>query len=317
MNPVHVLVKLSSGYGLGDAVQMTAVMRHLSAARPHWIIDYQADKGREVAMIGLVRNVFAYGEPMPSASYDRIVDLHLYDAYAAWTDRPNTRVTQCLHERFGLEWKREFADYKIKVQAYEYHQAEDWLFTLRPAKATDFLANTKQFKIVAIHYQGDSSQSQKNLTHEQAQEICQAVLALGRVPLLLDWRNASPLTDQKTIHTTGRLATSLEWGRDAQMNAAIISQCEAFIGIDSGPGKCASATSTPTLICWTWHHPALFHDPCPNTAHLIPADHRQNPLLQGNREVADWFEANYAWRTYCQGSLIQEVNHWLEMVLKP
>ncbi len=298
---------------------MTSVMRHLIAARPHWIIDYQADKGREVAMIGLVRNVFAYDEPMPSANYDREVTIHLYDTFSAWPDRPNTRVTQCLHERFGLEWKREFADYKINITQEAIKPTAVFLASLHGVTLqfpiVGGVFTTKQ-RVVCIHYQGDSSQSQKNLTTDQAFEICQAVIAMGRIPLLLDWRDTSRIPDQKTIHTTGRLATSLEWGRDAQMNAAIISQCEAFIGIDSGPGKCASATSTPTLICWTGHHPALFHDPCPNTTHLIPADHRQNPLLQGNREVADWFEANYAWQTYCQGSLTQKVIHWLEMVLK-
>lgn len=324
--------------GLADAVQMSAVLRHLRKHRPSWLIDYCADEGRHSAAIGLVRNAFHYGEPRPSSSYDREIDIVLYDQFAAWQDRPNTRVSQCLHERFGMGWDPECGSYEINVTCQANSDALQYLMSYRiPSFAQCYLMThtppyplgtplikaddgkywPAKFKCVCIQYEGDSSQINKNLTTEQAAEICQAVIAMGRVPLLMDWRNKSPLPDGKTIHTTGRLSTSDTWGRDVQMNAAIISQCEAFVGIDSGPGKCASATSTPTLICWTGHHPALFHDPCANTTHLVPVDHRSNPLLRGNAVVAEWFEKNYAWRGYDDAEdLVSKTEAWLQEVLK-
>lgn len=307
MNPVHVLIRLQTGYGLGDAVQISSVLRHLRKYRPTWIIDYQADEGRHSAAIGLVRNAFTYSDAVVASSYDREIDIVLYDTFAGWTDRPNTRVTQCLHERFGMAWDRELASYEINVTQEAKESAEAFL---SPLLKNNGLGRIN--RVVCIQYQGDSAQVNKNLTHEQAADICQAVIDAGRVPLLMDWRNLSPLPDQSTIHTTGRMVMSSKWGRDAQMNAAIIGQCEAFIGIDSGPGKCASATDTPSLICWTANHPALFHDPCPNTTHLVPENHRQNPLLEGNSGAADFFEREYNWTTYA--NLVESVKTWIRKV---
>ena len=298
---------------------MTSVLRHLRKHRPHWLIDYQADAGRHSAAIGLVRNAFTYEDAPPCSNYDREIDIVLYDRFAGWPDRPNSRVTSCLHERFGMAWDRECAAYEVNVTPDARTHASNFLcyvdgrMFLTGFRSADF----PKSKVVCIHYQGDSAKDRKDLTHEQAAEICAEVIRLGRVPLLLDWRNTSPLPDQKTVHTTGRLSTSAAWGGDAQMNCAIISQCEAFVGIDSGPGKCASATTTPALICWTKQHPALYHDPCPHTTHLVPHDHRQNELLKGNAAVADFFEREYAWRSYVsEKDLVWNVKDWLGETLK-
>ena len=305
MNPIHVLIKLYPGYGLGDAVQMTAVLRHVRKHLPNWIVDYVADKGKHSAAIGLVRNAVSYEDALPAKEYDREVEIKLYDTFAAWKDRPNTRVTSCLHERFGLGWDPECGRYQINIQPDALNAAKD------------FLASTvARNRIVAVQYQGDSSRELKNLSHVEAAQICTWILNLGRTPLLMDWRNISPIPDGREICTTGRLSMSDTWGRDAQMNTAIISQCEAYVGIDSGPGKCATATETPTLIVWTGHHPALFHDPAPNTTHLVPAGHRDNPILRGNMHVAEWFEAHYHWRTYDECCPIGEVKNWLKEVLR-
>ena len=294
----------------GDNVQFAAVLRHLKKYRPNWIIDYVSDKPH--AAFGLVRNAVNYNDSLPATNYDREIEIRLFDTFMAFPNKPNTRVTSCLHERFGMEWDAECGRYEINITKDAKAKAFDAFFAYQWSK-DDY----KRKGRVAIQYEGDSSPDKKNLTRHQAAEICDAVLSLNRIPLLLDWRSKSTLPDGKYIHTTGRLACSEEWGRDAQMNAAIISQCEAFVGIDSGPGKCASATETPTLICWTGHHPALFHDPAPNTTHLVPANHREMDLLRGNAAVADWFEANYFWRTYSDdGDLVRSVKAWLGDVLQ-
>src|SRR4051812_34516273 len=112
---INVLVSLHRGYGLGDAVQMSAVLRHVRKYRTHWIVDFQAEPGRSCVGNGIAHNTFDYGDPYPSSNYDCEVQILLYDTWANWQDRPNTRVSSCLRERFGLEWDEECGRYQINV----------------------------------------------------------------------------------------------------------------------------------------------------------------------------------------------------------
>ena len=302
MKNINVLIKLYKGYGLGDAVQMSAVLRHVTKYRRNWVVDFQAERGRQCVGNGIVTGkTFVYGEPYPSDHYDAEVEIILYDTWANLGDRPNTRVSSCLHERFGLDWDRECGSYFIEVSD-------------KALEAVDILTACNP-KLVAVHYQGDSSPDKKNLTHIQAAAICKEIEKLGYTPLLLDWRNISPLPDRNSICTTGGIPKSKEWGGDAEMNCAVISQCKAFIGIDSGPSKCASATDTPALVIWTGHHPAPFHDPAPNTTHLVPQGYHGLEPVCGNQCVVKWFERNYSVRQYDHDP-VSEVTSWLKGVLK-
>lgn len=311
---MNVLISLHRGYGLGDCVQMSAVLRHVVKYRPEWVVDYRAEAGRHVVGRDIVANTFAYGDPYPHEHYDAEVQILLFDTWANWGDRPNTRVSSCLHERFGLPWDPECGRYVVNVSRdawYAAHVAMSEMIAARPRIIS---------KPVAIHYQGDSSKEKKNLSHVQAFEICEAVFKTGNVPLLLDWRNQSPLPlgnhrRRDPICTTGTHPKRLEWGNDAEMQCAIISHCSAFVGIDSGPSKCASATETPSLVVWTGHHPAPFHDPAPNTTHLVPRGyHGLYPVCE-DRGVIEWFEAHYNVRTY-DGDPVAEVGRWLKEILQ-
>lgn len=311
MDQVTVLVSLYRGYGLGDCVQMSAVLRHLKKYRPHWVIDYQADEGRHCVGRGIVANTFAYGQPYPHNKYDCEAQICLYDTWANWHDRPNTRVSSCLHERFGLAWDRECGRYQVAVS----DQAKMIARTLiNPngsgnrnlcgggrAKATN--------KVIAFHYRGDSAPAKKNLSHEQAEEIAKLSEKLGHLPLILDWRNELPLSNQ--YRTVGKTPSSKTWGNDAEINCAVISQCAAFVGIDSGPSKCASSTDTPALVVWTGHHPAPFHDPAPNTTHLVPVGYHGLEPVCDDKGVIEWFERNYNVRMY-DGDPVREIGKWLE-----
>lgn len=304
MAHTHILMRLFRGYGLGDAVQMSAVLRHLRKHRPNWIIDYCADHGRHSPAIGLVRNAFHYGEPVPSSHYAAEITITLYDVFTDWPDRPNTRVTSCLNERFGLAWDRDCTRYHVGISPTQIEDACDYLQTTQSER------DLGKFQCVCLHYQGDSAPQRKNLTHEQAASICKLIRQHGRLPLILDWRNTSPLVDGVKTFGPGKLGCADQWGRDAAMNAAIISQCEAYIGIDSGPGKCATATDTPTLIAWTHHHPSLYHDPSPNTTHLVPVSHGMIPPVNGATNTIDFFEANYNFMTY-RDDPVERVDEWL------
>lgn len=293
MTRMNVLISLHRGYGLGDAVQMSAVLRHVAAEHPDWRIDYQAEDGRHQVGRGIVANTFASGQPHPSARYDAEVQMVLFDRWYGYTDRPNTRVSSCLHERFGLPWRPEFGRYMVCVS-----DTANWM--------VGSLLRGEGY--VAVHYQGDSAQDKKNLTHGQAEEVCREVCRLGYTPLVLDWRMRSPIPHRKVW-------APASWGNDAEMVCAVVSRCRAFVGIDSGPAKCASATDVPALVVWTGHHPAQFHDPAPNTTHLVPVGYHGMDPVRGNPGVVDWFDANYTTRKYI-GDPVSEVKRWLAEVLK-
>ncbi len=295
MQPLNVLISLHKGYGLGDAVQVSAVLRHVVAARPNWSIDFQAEEGRHCVGRGIVANTFAYGAPYSRERYDAEVQVHLYDTWANFHDRPNTRVSSCLHERFGLPWLPEHGRYRVDVSPEATDQAAAVL-------------HDEGRRTVAVHYAGDSSPLKKNLSHDQADRICRRVEMLGYVPVVLDWRDRSRLPCR-------RLRYPAAWGGDAEMVCAVIRQCRAFVGIDSGPSKCASATDTPALVVWTGHHPAPFHDPASNTTHLVPRGYHGLEPVCDDLGVIEWFEANHTVREY-RDDLVTEVGQWLTEVLQ-
>src|SRR5271166_6650597 len=101
-----MLISLHRGYGLGDAVQMSAVLRHVAKYRPHWIVDFQAEEGRHCVGRGIVNGeIFEFKKnPNPDKQYDAEIEICLYDTWANWGDRPNTRVSSCLRDRFDLDW---------------------------------------------------------------------------------------------------------------------------------------------------------------------------------------------------------------------
>lgn len=307
MTPINVLIHLHAGYGLGDAVQVSAVLRHVVAARPHWRIDYQAEEGKHQVGASIVANTFAYGHQPTSKQYDAEVQIVLYDTWANWRDRPNTRVSSCLHERFGLRWDAAYGRYQVNVP-------QDIVSEVKWRWST-FMPTPSSKPYVALHYKGNSSPERKDLSDSQADIICDHILGLGATPLLLDWRNVSPLSTRSGVGTTGKAEWSRTWGRNAAYNCAVISQCRAFIGIDSGPSKCASATDTPSLVIWTGHHPAPFHDPAENTTHLVPQGYHNLFPVCNDPGVISWFEAHHNLRHYISDPC-SEVKTWLSGVLQ-
>ena len=269
---MNVLVSLYPGYGLGDSVMMSAVLRHISKYRPEWTVDYQAEEGRHQVGRGIVARTFARGTPYPTPHYDAEVSLTLYDRWYGWTDRPNTIVSSCLHECLGMAWDAECGRYQVDVEGV-------------------VLDRDLDCQVVAVHTDGRTARERKDLTPKQTKDVLEAVRWYGRTPLVLNG-----------------------YSGDAQLNTAVIARCAAFVGIDSGPAKCASATNTPSLVVWTGHHPAAFHDPAPNTTHLIPLDHRERFPRMGEPGVLDWFRAHYDYRCY-DGDPVPEVKKWLEEVL--
>jgi hypothetical protein len=212
VTPIDVLISLHRGYGLGDAVQMSAVLRHVAKYRPHWRADFQAEIGKHVIGRGIVNGAcFPFGKsPEPDKRYDAEVEILLFDTWAGWTDRPNTRVSSALHERFGMAWDAECGRYQINLTPDAEDAAEMLLRRGSKVAAGGRSTGRQSDRLVAIHYQGDTAQEKKNLTHPQGYGICVEVERLKCSPVILDWRGRSNLPYR-------RLSVPQEWGRDAEM----------------------------------------------------------------------------------------------------
>lgn len=307
LDAMNVLISLYKGYGMGDAVKMSAVLKHVRKYRPYWNIVFRAQDGQEQVGSGIAHQTCCYDQALPDLYYHHEVQITLYDQWRGYTDRPNTQVSLCLKDHFDLDWDHECGRYEINPRSDAKEAA------LGVLRACDRSYDGEDW--VAVHYQGDSARCNKNLTHLQALSVCRAVEKAGARPILLDWRDESPLPDTARIPTVGRFGFSRAFGRSPEMNAAIIARCRAFIGVDSGPAKCASATDIPSLIVWTKHHPARFHDPAPNTVHLVPEGfHNMLPLSGLTNGVIEWFEKWYNVGTYV-GCPVGQIIQWINDVL--
>ncbi len=292
--------------------QFSVVLKHLRKHRPDWTVHVKCGRGKHTALLGLCDRVFHDQEPEPEGPYDSKLALGWYENYLRFTDRPNSKITNCLQEVFGIDYDPELARYSVRVSSPAMNRATKYLESIG-AKGD------RQYNVVLIHYEGNTSPYKKNLSHWQAQALCELVIRCGRIPVVLDWDNRSPLPDGKRIFCPP-LGVGDIWGSfgsgDAETIAALISCAEAYIGVDSGPGKIASSTDTPALICWRGHHPIQFHDPADNTTHMVPEEHRSIPPCGDDSRIADYFERHYKFRTYSgEHGLVAQAQRWLAEAL--
>ncbi len=310
--PVKVLIRFV--HGLGDCVQFSVVLKHLRRYRPDWEVDVRLGRGKHTALIGLCHRVYHDQERDPVGPYDSVAELGWYENYSGYPDRPNSKITNCLAEVFGLQWDPALACYQVHDDTVARHRASAYL------RHIGCTAHGDRHNAVIIHYEGNTSPPKKNLGHWQAQAMCELAIRAGRIPIILDWDGRSPLPDQKKIFKPPTGPDDI-WGGfgsgDAATIAALIRSSEAYIGVDSGPGKIASAcTGTPSLICWRGHHPVQFHDPAPDTVHLVPEDHLRMAPCGGNSALGEFFAKNYRFRTYAgEHGLVAVAQQWLAEVL--
>lgn len=292
-----VLLKFS--HGLGDVVQSSVVLKHLAKYRPNWHVDFHCGRGKHTAVVGLCRAVYHDGEPEPHGPYDSIIDLGFWENYNRYPDRPNSKITNCLHEVFGLSYDESLGRYSVTVREQTRAKAIAYFESIGATKQAN-----GRYDVFLLHYEGNTSQNRKNLNVHQASAMCSCARDLGLIPVILDWDKRSPLPDQETIFNPGVKGPDEApdlWGNfgsgDAETITALIEQACIYIGVDSGPGKCASATDTPSLICWKQLHPMQFHDPAPNTWHLIPSDWEGMPPCE-HGDVREYFRNHYQFFTY-------------------
>lgn len=286
-----MLIKFT--HGLGDAVQLTCVLQHFARHLPDHDIDVAALIGKHSCFNGLCRRVYVLDrEPIDEAQYDAVRDLGWYENYSAHEAVPQTKVVNCLRDDFGLPVDLDLLRYSIQVGDEAMARAADYLRRITGSEPP--------FPVVVLHYQGNTSQDRKDLSHECAKEICDAITEQGYVPVILDWDNRSPLINNRTVFCPTVHQGDI-WGAtgtgDAETLAALISQAALMIGIDSGPLHVAGATNTPTIGVWTGHHPVQFFDLCPNVLHLVSENWRTIAPCHVEH-VAEFFQKNYRFEEY-------------------
>lgn len=284
-------VLLQFNHGLGDAVQFTAVLKHLRRYRPEWTVDVAGVRGKQSAWNGLCRRAYHDGEARPAdEAYDRVLGISWWENFNGYRDRPNSKITNCLKEVFAIDYDPLLARYNVEVPDSAYVAAASYLESIGCRPGSD-----GRYNAAILHYQGYCASERKNLSHAQARIVLDIFKDEGCIPIVLDWDKWSPWPDQREIFNPPIGPNDL-WGGfgsgDAAAICALISKSTCFVGIDSGPAKCASATETPSLIIWTKHHPVQFYDPSPNTLHLVPLDHQTIGPAR-DPDIARYFQEHY------------------------
>lgn len=292
--PQRRSVLIEFAHGLGDAVQLTVVLRHLRVRRPDWDVDVASLIGKHTAHRGLCRRALVLGsDSLDRSAYDRVYRLAWEDGHTPETGCPSTKAARCLREVFDLDPDPALFTYSVEPGEEDVAAARVYLTEVcgGPAPAGG------RFPVLLLHYQGNTSGTRKDLLHEVARGVCTAALTAGVVPVILDWDRRSPLPDGRRVHCPG--ADHPLWGGtgtgDAARLAALVALAGLAVGVDSGPLHVAGATATPTLGVWTAHHPVRFYDRAANVTHLVPERHAD--LAPGPQALA-YFTANYRHRTY-------------------
>ena len=296
----RVLLKFS--HGIGDGAQFSVILKHLRKYRPDWIVDVVSGRGKHTAFRGLCNATYFDGQPRPDEStYDEARWVNWVENYNGYSDKPNSKITNCLAEEFHIPYDAILGRYEIHYTPDECDRAREWLADVGVKR----LSNGR-FQAVGLHYEGNTSTEKKNIGHHFARAVCEAVVGVGGKVILFDWDRRSPIPDGVNVINPGVGPSDL-WGNfgsgDAGMIAAVVDQLSGFVGIDSGPGKIASATDTPTVIVWTGHNPLQFHDPAPNTLHLVPEGFDGTAPISGDRERLAFFLKSYQHETYAKNGL--------------
>lgn len=289
----HKSIMIRFAHGLGDAVQLTAVLRHLRSRFPSWDVDVAGVVDKHSCWGGLCRSTTPLTDQSTGVQYDKVYTLDWPECREIYADSQSTKMARCLREVFGIHPDPALSRYEIQVSEQREVAAARWLDKLPcgPPRSDGRLP------VVFLHYEGNTSRKSKDLPHDVALRICKAIQEVSYVPVIFDWDERSPLPNDRDIFCPG--ATDPLWeGKgtgDGATLAALMQRGSLVIAIDSGPLHVAGATSTPTLGVWTRYHPIHFFDPCPNVLHLIPDDQEgggtSDPLLR-------FFIEHYAHRTY-------------------
>ncbi|MBI1899741.1 MAG: hypothetical protein HYS13_01345, partial [Planctomycetia bacterium] len=222
-------------HGLGDAVQLTAVLLHLRAVHPGVGIDVACKVGQHTLLAGLARRAFVLGREPPEAyephQYDLIRTLAWHEPERCYADSPSTKAEKCLREVLGIAPREDLCRYEI---------APGPEATARARQYADSIGRP----YVLIHYQGNSASRHKNLDERTVAALGRRIAAHGHAAVVLDWDRRSGLVDERNVLCPG--ADHALWNGtgtgDGATLAALVQLAAWCVGIDSGPGHVFAAT---------------------------------------------------------------------------
>lgn len=275
----RVLLRLD--FGLGDAVQLTVVLRHLKELHPDWAISVSASAARATGIVeaGLACDVVPLNWPPLPHGYDEVRDLAWHEPDAFYADSPSTKAEKCLREAFQIAPRSEWSRYQLGIS----DECRD--------RVREFVGPVPY---VLVHYQGRCAKRAKNIDENAIRFVGGFVARRGWRMLVLDFDRQSTLDFSRNAswaRITRDAGLGMYGGADAMTIAALAESARVCIGIDSGPGKCFAATNTPTIICWRHLHPLQYHCPAPNCLHLVPHTHHRQLGA-----AAAYFAAHYTYR---------------------
>lgn len=256
---MKVLIRFN--HGLGDAVQLGIVLKHLWALRPDWIVDVEIGVGKESAVRHLCHAIVRNPN---TDDYGRVDELGWWESAEQNADLPSTKPIQCLRHVYKIEPVASWCTYDPPLIDEATSAAVDrwWQREVGDNPAMLF------------HYQGNTDTARKNLTDKQAGRVVEWAVSRGLVPVLLDWDGRSqygraPYAGVVKCPTPG---AGDPWGStgtgDAAAIAAMVLRAKLFVGVDSGPLHVAGACQTPTIGVWTDHHPCRYFDVALNVVHI-------------------------------------------------
>lgn len=278
-------------HGFGDAVQFTAILRHLERYRPLWRIAVNAKAGAHTLFDGLCAGVGVMDrENLPKVypeNYALTYPVHWTEPGETYCDSPATKVERCLREEFGIDPDPELWGYRVQVSERRREAARKALAEIAP------LGEDGRFRVVALHYQGNSWKDSKNLDENVIRRAVETVRAAGFVPLILDWedpyRSAILRERVRGVKCFGKghpIWGGLGTGDGATL-AAILAQVRMAIGIDSGPEHLSAAVGTETVVAWGKSHPVNYFAPMDNVVHLVRPD--GGKYIRGDRGRGERF----------------------------
>jgi hypothetical protein len=289
-------------HGLGDNVQLTSLINHLKYYWRDTLISVEARTGSHSCFYGVADAVHEYGTH-PETNYEKTVELlwTCPEPNKYWLHTPSTKVTRCLREVFGYDAIESLCCYTI-------HPNDD----ARERVAKYIHDDLADHPFAVIHTEGDSSREKKDLNNIQTRNLIDFLQSHGLEVVILDWHYRTPFAYHdrggKCVYgpygTRTHNPSKQHWLWDGCRNGdgGIITELTKHavicFGIDSGPGHCAAATSTPTVIYWKDFHPIHNFDLSHNCLHLVPS---QLPYC-------DYFENKYDHNHYTDDPFINLPN---------
>jgi hypothetical protein len=183
-------------------------------------------------------------------------------------------------------------------------------------RAVGYVSQLPDRPFVLIHYQGNTSQAQKDLRHEDVRQVCDWLISEGLTPVVLDWDKRSPLPDQRTVFnpTTDDPIWQNYGTGCAETIAALCKLAKAVVAIDSGPQKVAFAVGVPTVAVWVGHHPYHYCDNAPQAVHVVP-DHHPDMIRGDKLKGLEFFARNYKYVSYPKGHVVGTIKQQLALML--